>query len=318
MEENTKEIFEAATVEEVVATEDNGNKKFTVNTIQEKKFGLKRTFFRGIVCVIFTLLVIVPFYILIVNATHKTADIMSGIKLLPGADFFKNFAKVLEGTGSTSTISFGKALFNSLLVTIPTTILQIYFGSLTAYGIVVYNFKYKKRIWAFIYGIMMIPTQVTIVGLIKVCNLTHLYGTLWPLILPAIATPTTVYFMKQYMESSLSVDIIESARMDGAKELYIFNKIVLPILKPAMATQAILAFVTSWNNLYTPSILLATETSTKGTMPMFIEALKSNDKEQDFGQIYCALLITVLPIMIVYLFLSKYIVEGVSLGGVKE
>jgi multiple sugar transport system permease protein len=164
----------------------------------------------------------------------------------------------------------------------------------------------------------MIPTQVSIVGLVSVCNITGLYGTFWPLILPAIATPTTVYYMKQYMENSLSIDIIESARIDGAKELYIFNKIVLPILKPAMATQAIIAFVSSWNNLYTPSILLATETSTKGTMPMFIEALKANDKERDFGQIYCALLITVLPILIAYLFLSKRIVEGVALGGVKE
>ncbi len=297
----------------------NVNNTIAVDTIIEKEpFRIKKTFFRGIVCVLFSILVIVPFYILLINATHPTADIMNGIKLLPGADFFKNFQKVLDGTGSTSTISFGKALFNSLLVTIPTTILQIYFGSLTAYAIVVYNFKQKKKIWAFIYCIMMIPTQVSIVGLVRVCNITGLYGTFWPLILPAIATPTTVYYMKQYMENSLSIDIIESARIDGAKELYIFNKIVLPILKPAMATQAIITFVSSWNNLYTPSILLATETSTKGTMPMFIEALKANDKERDFGQIYCALLITVLPILIAYLFLSKRIVEGVALGGVKE
>ena len=296
----------------------NENNMMAVNMVYKEPFRIRITLLRGIVCALFAVLVIVPFYILLINATHSTADIMNGIKFFPGFEFFRNFKKVLEGTGSTSTITFSKALFNSLVVTIPTVCLQIYFGSLTAYAVVVYNFKQKKQIWGFIYCIMMIPTQVSIVGLVKVCNLTGLYGTFWPLILPAIATPATVYYMKQYMENSLSLDIIESARIDGAKELYIFNKIILPILKPAMATQAIIAFVSSWNNLYTPSILLATETSTKGTMPMFIEALRANDKERDFGQIYCALLITVLPILVAYLFLSKRIIEGVALGGVKE
>ena len=289
-----------------------------IQQLPEKKHFFKRTYIREFIAIIFALIAIIPFYILLVNSTRTTSDIMNGINFVPGVEFFRNFKNVLEGTGSTSTISLAKGLRNSLIVTIPATLLQIYFGSLTAYAIVVYRFKHRKQVWGFIYGIMMIPTQVSIVGLIKVCNVTGMYGTFWPLILPAIATPATVYYMKQYLESNLSLDIIESARIDGAKELYIFNKIVLPILKPAMATQAILAFVASWNNLYTPSILLATETSTKGTMPMFIEALKSNDKERDYGQIYCGLFITVLPIMIAYFILSKKIVEGVALGGVKE
>lgn len=289
-----------------------------VQVIDEKKLRIPVVAIRTFICIIFTLVVIIPIYFLIVNATRSTADIMNGLKYYPGLEFFNNFKKVLEGTGSTSTISFAKAFRNSLLVTVPATIFQIYFGSLTAYAIHIYRFKHKNFVWALIYGIMMVPTQVSIVGMIKVCNMTHLYGTLWPLILPAIASSTTVYFMKQYMETSLSKDIVESARIDGAKEFYIFNKIVLPILKPAMATQAILAFVASWNNLYTPSILLATETSELGTVPMFIEALKANDKERDYGQIYCGLLITILPIFIVYSFLSKRIIDGVALGGIKE
>lgn len=292
--------------------------KITVTTIDEKKLQVPVKGIRTVISIIFVLIVIVPFYLLIVNATRTTADIMNGINVIPGLEFFKNLKKLMEGTGSTSTISLGNAFINSLKITVPTTLCQIYFGSLTAYAIYVYRFKYRKAVWGIIYAIMMVPTQVSIIGLIKVCEVTHLYGTIWPLILPAIATPTTVYFMKQYMESSLSIDIIESARMDGANEFYIFNRIVLPILKPALATQAIIAFVASWNNLYTPSILLATESSTKGTVPMFIEALKANDKERDYGQIYCGLLITVLPILFVYSIMSKKIIEGVALGGVKE
>lgn len=291
---------------------------FKVNMIDDKKIKFPVTIFRTVISVLVALIVVVPFYLLFVNATRPTADIMSGIKYFPGLEFFKNLKKVIESGKGGSALTFGRALKNSLLVTIPATMLQIYFGSMTAYAIQVYSFRKKKLVWGFIYGIMMVPTQLSIVGLIKICNLTHLYGTLWPLILPAIATPTTVYFMKQYMEASLPLDVLESARIDGAKEFYIFNKIALPMLKPAMATQAIIAFVSSWNNLYTPSILLATETNTKGTVPMFIEALKANDKERDYGQIYCGLFITVLPILIAYSFLSKKIIEGVAIGGVKE
>lgn len=289
-----------------------------IETIEVKKRPKIGNFFRTIVALVFVVLAIAPLYLLLVNATRSASDIIDGIKLIPGAEFLNNFKKVMEGTGSASTITFKTALRNSIIVTVPTTFLQVYFGAMTAYGLTVYDFKHKNAVWIFIYAIMMVPTQITLVGLIKVCNLTHLYGTFWPLILPAIATPTTVYFMKQYMDSALSMGMIESARIDGAGEFRTFNRIVFPTLKPAIATQAILAFVASWNNLYTPSILLATEPSTKGTIPMYIEALKANDKGRDYGQIYCGLLITLIPILIVYLTLSERIIEGVVVGSEKE
>jgi multiple sugar transport system permease protein len=286
----------------------------------KKKGGSKLTptkVFRYFICILLCLLAIFPFYILLINSTLESNVIKQGLHLLPGSNFFTNYKNLIVKTSATSSVSLWQALRNSLVVTVPTTILQVYFASLTAYGLTVYNFKGKNLAWAFIYAIMMIPTQVSIVGLIKVCNITHMYGTFWPLILPAIAAPTTVYFMKQYMQSGLSVEIVEAARIDGASEFRTFNVIALPLLKPAMATQAIFAFVASWNNLYTPSILLATKRNL-GTMPMFIESLKSNDKQRDFGEIYAGLLITVIPILIAYLLLSKYIVGGVALGGVKE
>lgn len=292
--------------------------EFHVTMVEDKKIAFPVIIFRTFICILIALTVIVPLYFLLINATRSTSDIMNGVKFIPGLEFFNNLKAVFEGSGNTSTISFGRAFINSVIVTVPTTLLQIYFGSLTAYAIHIYKFKHKNLAWTFIFVVMMVPTQVSIVGLIRICNMTHMYGTFLPLILPAIASANTVYFMKQYMANSLSVEIVESARIDGAKELYTFNHIVLPILKPALATQAILAFVASWNSLYTPSLLLATESSRLGTVPMFIEALKSNDKERDFGQIYCGLFITLLPILFVYFTLSKKIIDGVALGSVKE
>lgn len=273
---------------------------------------------RYIICVLLCLLSIFPFYMLIVNATMTNDQVLRAVYYLPKTNFFRNFVGLQEWCRNAQIISIWRAMLNSLIITVPSTIIQVYAASLTAYGVTVYNFKFKKIAWAFIYGIMMIPTQVSIVGFIKVCNLAHIYGTFIPLILPAIAAPTTVYFMKQYMESGFSVEIVEAARIDGSGEFRTFNTIALPLLKPAMATQAIFGFVASWNNLYTPSLILATKKKELGTLPLYVEAIKSNDKQRDWGQIYVALFIAVMPILIAYLFLSKYIVAGVALGGVKE
>ena len=273
--------------------------------------------FRHIICILLCFLSIFPFYILIINSTHTSSDILTGLNLLPSGQFVVNFKNLLAGGAKTSGVNVLQAMLNSLIVTVPATVLTIYFGSLTAYAVTAYNFKLKKFAWGFIYAIMMIPQQISMVGFIKITNITHTYGTFWALIIPAIAAPTCVYFMKQYMETGLSLEIVEAARIDGSGEFHTFNSIVLPLLKPAMATQAIFSFVASWNNLYTPSIILATERK-KMTMPMYVEALKANDKERDWGQIYTGLLVTVLPILIMYFFLSKYIIAGVALGGVKE
>ncbi len=284
---------------------------------QEVKGVSGQKIFRYVVCIFLALISIFPFYILIINSTLRSQDITTGIKILPGGEFFTNFKNLLAAGAKTSGVNVLQAMLNSLIVTVPATILQVYFGSLTAYAVTAYNFKGKKFLWGFIYAIMMIPTQVSIVGFVKICNLTGTFGTFIPLIIPAMAAPTTVYFMKQYMETGLSLEIVEAARIDGSGEFATFNRIVLPLLKPAMATQAIFAFVATWNNLYTPSIILATERE-KMTMPMYVSALKANDKDRDWGLIYCGLLTTVIPILVMYFFLSKYIIAGVALGGVKE
>jgi multiple sugar transport system permease protein len=284
---------------------------------QEVKGVSGQKILRYIICILLCFISIFPFYILIINSTLKSSDIVDGIKLIPGSQFITNFKALLDSGAKTSGVNVLQAMLNSLIVTVPATALQVYFGSLTAYAVTAYNFKLKKFLWGFIYAIMMIPTQVSIVGFVKICNLTGMFGTFLPLIIPAIAAPTTVYFMKQYMETGLSLEIVEAARIDGSSEFATFNRIVLPLLKPAMATQAIFGFVGSWNNLYTPSIILATERS-KMTMPMYVSSLKANDKDRDWGLIYCGLLTTVIPILVMYFFLSKYIIAGVALGGVKE
>ncbi|MBQ9934532.1 MAG: carbohydrate ABC transporter permease [Lachnospiraceae bacterium] len=271
--------------------------------------------FRTVICVILCVISIFPFYTMIINATHTTNVIERGIQIIPGTNLIKNITGLLERTKDVGT-NVWEALLHSTMIAAPATILQVYFATFTAYGLTVYQFKLRSLAWSFIMAIMMIPAQVSIIGFMNFMMKINLYDSYWPLILPAMAAPSTVYFMKQYMQGSLSVEIIEAARIDGSGEFSTFNKIALPLMKPAMATQAIFAFIASWNNLYTPSMMITN--NRKYTLPMFVQGLRSDVIRIDYGFVYVGLTLTVFPLLVVYFAFSKYIIAGVALGGVKE
>mgnify|MGYP000097712985 len=170
--------------------------------------------------------------------------------------------------------------------------------------------------FTFILMIMMIPTQVTALGFYRLMMDWNLMDSFIPLIIPAIAAPVVFFYMKQYMDSSLPLEIVEASRIDGAGEFKTFNMMILPIMKPAIAVQAIFAFVQSWNNYFIPSLLL-TENKKK-TLPILIAQLRSADfLKKDMGQVYMMIAFSIFPVIVVYLLLSKHIVQGVALGSVK-
>lgn len=270
--------------------------------------------FRTVICVIFCIIALLPFLLLVMNATRSSDAIKSGISLIPSSHLLENWKNLMIKQNGMQ-ITLQKAALNSLMITVPGTALAVYFSSLTAYGIYVYDFKLKNFAWAFILAIMMVPSQISIIGFYRFMLDLKLVDTYIPLIIPTIASPAVVFFMKQYMESTLSIEMIEAARIDGSRELNTFNRIILPIMKPAVATQAIFQFIAQWNNLFTPTILLTTDS--KKTLPMFVQLLSSNQFRTDYGVVYVGLFVTIIPLIVVYLILSKYIVAGVALGGVK-
>lgn len=269
---------------------------------------------RNIVCILFCVMSLLPFLLMIMNATRTSGDIKAGISLIPSTHLIENWRALMEKERGMQ-LTLGMAFINSCKITIPGTFLAVYASCMTAYGIHVYDFKLKKAAWAFILAIMMVPNQITIIGFYRFMLKLNLVDTYVPLIIPTMAAPAVVFFVKQYMDSTLSMEMIEAARIDGAREFRIFNTIIMPIMKPAVATQAIFQFIAQWNNLFTPTILLTTDS--KKTMPLFVQMLTSNQFRTDFGIVYVALAVTVLPLIIIYLILSKYIVAGVALGGVK-
>lgn len=270
--------------------------------------------FRNAVCIFLCVLSLIPFWIMIVNATRDSVAIQSGFSLIPSTHIAENFQKLIYQCNEN--VPLWKYMTNSLIIAGFSTVLSVYFSTMTAYGVVVYKFKGSQFAWAFIMAIMMIPTQVSSIGFFRFMYSLGLGNNYAPLIIPAIAAPATVFFMRQYMLSALPLEIIDAARIDGSREFYTFNRIAMPLMKPAVATQCIFAFIGSWNNFYTPSMLLSSQK--KYTLPMFVQLMRGERFRSDYGIIYVGLVITIMPIFVVYFILSKYIIAGVALGGVKE
>ena len=134
--------------------------------------------------------------------------------------------------------------------------------------------------------------------------------------IPAIAAASTVFFFKQYLEANFQISLVEAARIDGAGEFYTYNKIIMPIMVPAMATMGIMAVIASWNNYLTPLMLLSDPRMK--TLPMMVKELRGDIYRTEYGSIYLGLTMTALPLVIVYFCFSKYIIAGVAVGGVKE
>ncbi len=253
------------------------------------------------------------FYVLIINATRSHADLQKGFSALPGKYFFTN----LKNVANDGSFPMFRGILNSLIVSGCSAALCTYFSALTAYGLYAYDFKGKKVAFTFIMAILVMPTQVTAMGFLKLVTNMGMYDSLLPLIIPSIASPAVFYFMYSYLQSSLPISLVEAARIDGSGEFRTFNHIVLPIMKPAIAVQAIFTFIGSWNNYFVPALII--QSKNKMTVPILIATLRGADYMNfDMGKIYMMITVAIVPIIIIYLLLSKYIIAGVTLGGVKE
>lgn len=252
------------------------------------------------------------FYVLFINATRSNSNLQTGFSALPSTNLLTN----LKNLFTKSKLPVVSGLVNSLIVSSLSAVLSVYFSTMTAYAIHAYDFKLKKFIYPFILAVMMIPSQVTALGFVNLVVGLNLEDSFIPLIVPTIAAPVTFFYMKQYMESTLPMSLIEAARIDGSGEFHTFNMIILPLMKPAIAVQAIFTFVSSWNNYFTPALILHEDN--KKTLPILIAQLRSADwLKFDMGKVYAMIAFSIFPVIVVYLILSKHIVQGVTAGSVK-
>ena len=265
-----------------------------------------------VILIFLSILCLFSFYMLFINPSRSNGQLQAGFTLIPGGHMLEN----LKNAWTDSSINIPRGLLNSFVIASLTAILTTYFSALTAYGFQAYDFKGKKFLFAFIMAIMVIPTQVSASGFVQICYKFGLTNNYLVLILPGMAAPIVFFYIKQYMESNLPMEIVDAARVDGCGEFRTFNTIILPMLKPALAVQLIFSFVQSWNNYFLPSLLLTK--AEKKTVPIMIAQLRSADYSKfDMGKVYMFILLAILPVLIVYIILSKSIIKGVTAGSVK-
>lgn len=261
--------------------------------------------------IVLSITCLAPFIMMLVNATRSNQEIMSGFTLIPGNSLGENWQTMSQ------YFNIFKGLGNSLFVSVCVTALTAYFSALTAYGFAIYDFKGSNIIFTIVLVLMMVPSQLGLLGFYDLVNAMGLMDSYIPLIIPAIANPFVVFFLKQYLQSVLPKTVIEAARIDGASEIRTFHKIGIPIMMPGIATIAISTFIGSWNNYLMPLVLLLSPD--KFTLPVMMASMKaSRDISSNMGATYLTVAISVLPIMIAFMFFSKYIISSISAGSVKE
>lgn len=277
--------------------------ELTLTEDKKKTIALKITTY--VVSILLTFMILTPLYYFL------RQTFLEEVKLVHGAG--DNTQLVITPREHMITLKEFAQLFtaadfigfrNSMLVTCTSTLLNMYFSALTAYAITAYQWKLRQAFEKFIIVAMMIPSTVASIGFVQMCYKFHLINNLIMLIIPALATPMTVFFIRMYLKATFSKEIVESARLDGAGEFRIFNQIMLPLMKPAIATQTIFCFVASWTDEWVPRIILIDNSKNIKTLPLM-------------GSIQGAGLLMLIPPVILYAVLSKHIVEGIALGSVK-
>ena len=280
---------------------------------QASKPKKRRSIVKGIIYALLILTAVIcfiPFLMMLVNATRSNDAILTGFTLIPGTALLENYRTMME------YVNIWNGFKNSLIISVLVTLLTGYFSALTAYGFAFYNFKGKNFLFVFMLVMMMVPGQLGLIGFYELCKNLGILDTFIPLIIPAIASPFVVFFLRQYIQTTLHPSLIEAARIDGASELRIFHTVAIPIMMPAVATMSIFTFIGSWNNYIVPLVVLFSPE--KYTLPVLMGFLKGSQVAQNLGSMYLGIAISVVPIMIAFLFLSKYIVNSISAGAVKE
>ena len=257
------------------------------------------------------LLAIIPLYIVFINITRSTVEINSGLSFLPSTHFPDNW-RILN----TNSLGLGRGFFNSFLIASLSCFLAAYFSAMTAYGLHLYRFRGRGLVWGVILVAMTLPASISFIGFYQSMERLKLLNTYIPLVVPAIASPVSVFFVRQYLVTLPVRELAEVSRIDGASEFRVFNAIALPIMVPAVATQAFFAFVASWNNFFTPFILLSN--LKLYTLPMMVQLLQTNIHNVDFGSLYLGIAVSIFPIVCCYAISARYLISGLTAGSLKE
>ena len=265
--------------------------------------------FIWIMIILTAIICLTPFYSMIISSTHSNSEIARKLLLTPGTRLMDNYQRLID------VVPIWRGFFNSVFIAVISTILGLYFSALGGYGFSKYQFRGNGILFAAVLSTMMVPGQLGIVGFFRLMNEVGLINTYWPIILPSISNAFALFFFKQVADSSVPQEIIDSARIDGSTEIQTFHRIGLPLMGPSVATLGIFLFIEKWNEFLQPMILLFD--NHLQTLPVMIASVRSQFNI-DYGAQYIGIVISVVPIILVFALFSKQIIGNVMAGAIKE
>ena len=265
-----------------------------------------------VLSVLIAVIVVFPIVWMVLSSFKPSGELFSyPLHLFSQDPTVEHYASVLAG-------GFMGYVKNSLFLAVVGTLITLVISSMCGYALAIYRFeiKYVNLVFGvFLLG-TLIPGETLTVPQFSVISALGLYNNIWGVILPVVTTTTGIFMYRQHY-MSIPLSFVEAARIDGSGEFHTFNHIVLPMIKPALAVQAIFTFVLEWNNYFVPALIISS--SRKKTLPILIAQLRSADfLKFDMGKVYMFIAIAIVPVIVVYLLLSRFIVAGVTVGGVKE
>jgi multiple sugar transport system permease protein len=211
-------------------------------------------------------------------------------------------------------LAFPTFFFNSTLVAVAITLGNLVFCSMLGYALAKLQFPGKRVVFALVLGMLMVPGMVTFVPLFVLVSNLGLVNTYAGLIMPWLAGPLGVFLMRQFI-IGLPDELIDAARVDGASEFRIFASVIMPLCGPALATLGILTFLASWNNFLWP--LVVAQSADKYTLPVALALYSIGENSTKYGLLMAGSVVTILPILLLFVLLQRYFVQGIAMTGLK-
>ncbi|MEW9673920.1 carbohydrate ABC transporter permease [Ammoniphilus sp. 3BR4] len=269
-----------------------------------------RTFIT-VVFIIISFLALFPFFAMLLASFKPSTELLRfglNLKLQPELLTLDNYNYIFNE---------GKKYFlwyrNSVVITVLFTVISLFFSSMVGYALAVYEFKGRNLMMILVLFVMMIPVEIMMLPLYKLMILLKLLNTYWGVVLPFAVTPVAIFFFRQYA-IGLPKELLDAARIDGCSEIGIYFRIMAPLMTPAFGAMAILQAMHSWNNFLWPLVVLRTEDMF--TLPIGLAGLLT-----PYGNNYDLLIsgsvLTVLPILILFIFFQRHFIAGLTVGGVK-
>lgn len=256
-----------------------------------------------------SLIMLAPFYFMFVFATHSKTEIFTlPPPLWPGTAFFENL-KIL-----TEKIHFWNSLGWSLYIALASTVLTLIFCSMGGYAFAMFEFKFKKPLFLLVMGTMLIPSFLGMIPTFMIMDVLGWIDQPHALFIPGAASAFGIFLMRQFVLTSIPRELIEAARMDGCSELGIYARIVLPLLQPALGTLGLITFIASWNNFIGPLVVM--RSPEMYTLPLALRSMQS-PVDTEWGALMAGSAIATIPLLILFAFSSKRLIEGLTSGAVK-